>query len=111
MLVGRGIFKLAMNKEVHDFYSFALGLLLLWGTVRTAKGARRAYKRVAVSVRAGRKGNAVARIGKSVLTFPKLVYLGIMFGFVIPTLLGLVVNQCEFPVRASVIKRVIADIA
>ncbi|KAI0788709.1 hypothetical protein C8Q75DRAFT_879244 [Abortiporus biennis] len=103
ILVGRGFFRLFYSNHVHDGYSFLVGFYLLWGCwlVGHAVGKmdRRRQRRGGDEPRA-RLPLYVAKRG--LLWLAQVSYLAIFLGFVIPTLIALVMElYIILPLRYS----------
>ncbi|PWN51318.1 hypothetical protein IE53DRAFT_368172 [Violaceomyces palustris] len=97
LVLGRCLLRLlSVAGEQHDSYSFTLGLgLLLFClscSIKFRKVVRRARSRSAASEAKFFRYLGIAA-GRKVSRWSKLAYLGFAFGIVLPTLLGLTVNQ------------------
>lgn len=94
ILLGRRFFSLFRSDEVHDGYSFLVGFYLLWGCWLVGAALDRMDKR-----RQRRWADTVGRaewplyvVKRTLLWIPQAVYMAVMLGVVIPTLVGLVVE-------------------
>ncbi|KAI6014054.1 hypothetical protein BKA83DRAFT_4353502 [Pisolithus microcarpus] len=82
--VGDCFFALFTASELHDGYSFLVGFYLLWACYAVSQASERMNKR--------RQRINVFFAKRSLLWLSKIAYMVVMFGIVIPTLLGLVVD-------------------
>jgi len=103
--LGRRVFALFMEREVHDGYSLILGFYLLWACYLAGKAVDRLDKR-RQRVRADDGPNADLRIlvfKRSLLWVSKSAYMVFMLGVVIPILLALVVDlYVVLPIRSAI---------
>ncbi|TCD71774.1 hypothetical protein EIP91_003117 [Steccherinum ochraceum] len=103
ILLGRGFFRLFLSRQVHDGYSFLTGFYLLWACWLTAVSIERMDKRR--QRRGGDEPRAqfplyVAK--RSLLWIAQILYLLFFLGFVIPTLVALVIElYIILPARMS----------
>ena len=91
--IGRSFFKLFVSYDVHDGYSLIIGFYLLWGCFIIGKAVDRLDKR---RQRRGAEGpRADLRIlvlKRGLLWIPKISYMIVFLGVVIPTLVSVVVD-------------------
>lgn len=92
ILLGRGFFRLLIPQDVHDGYSFIVGFYLLWGCWLVGSSLDRMDKR-----RQRRWGDSDNRADwplfvakRTLLWVAQALYMVLMLGIVIPTLVGLV---------------------
>ena len=92
ILLGRGFFRLFVQGDVHDGYSFIAGFYLLWGCWLVGSALDRMDKR-----RQRRWSDSENRaewplfvVKRTLLWAAQAVYMVFMLGIVIPTLVGLV---------------------
>ena len=103
ILLGRAIFNLFTRRQMHDGYSFLVGSYALWGCWVVGHTLDRMEKR------RQRRGADEARgnwplyfLKRSVLWLAKISYIVFFVGFVIPALIGLVVElYMIMPIRLS----------
>jgi E3 ubiquitin-protein ligase MARCH6 len=93
ILLGRATFRLVLEREVHDGYSFILGFYLLWGCYTFGKAIDRMDKR-----RQRRGGDGprtdllIYATKRSILWSLKISYMIISMGIVIPILIAIVME-------------------
>jgi E3 ubiquitin-protein ligase MARCH6 len=100
---GRLFFTLFTSSQVHDGYSFLAGFYLLWACYLVLKAAERMDKQRQHRTGDGPRAEfAVFFAKRSLLWLSKIAYMAIFLGFIIPTLLGLVVDlYIVTPVRLT----------
>ena len=100
-ILGRVLFKLLRDREVHDGYSFVVGLYLLRGCFYAAHVLDRMDKRRQRTHEEGPRGEYAPYIFKrSILWIGNVAWVVFWLGFVIPTLIGLVVEcYISHPIR------------
>lgn len=93
ILLGRKAFRLFVEHDVHDGYSFIVGFYLLWACWLVSRAVDRMDKR------RQRKGGDTPRAEwplylakRSLLWIAKISYMVVFLGFIIPTLFALVVE-------------------
>ncbi|KAI6139827.1 hypothetical protein BKA82DRAFT_3988177, partial [Pisolithus tinctorius] len=89
--IGRRFFALFTPSELHDGYSFLVGFYLLWACYAISQASERMNKR-RLRINGPKPGFMVFFAKRSLLWLSKITYMVVMFGIVIPTLLGLVVD-------------------
>ncbi|EKM50520.1 uncharacterized protein PHACADRAFT_263859 [Phanerochaete carnosa HHB-10118-sp] len=101
ILLGRGFFRLFLSYDVHDGYSFVAGFYLLWTCWLVSNAINRMDRH-----RQRRGGDqqradlALYFIKRSLLWGAKAAYMALCLGFVIPTLIAIVVElYVILPVR------------
>jgi len=104
ILLGRGVFRLSLSKEVHDGYSFILGFYLLWACYLVGRSIDRLDKRRQRSRSASSGGPRpklyVLVLKRGSLWAAKTAYMVLMLGVVAPILLAVVVDlYLVFPLR------------
>ncbi|KAI6001216.1 hypothetical protein EDD15DRAFT_2158897, partial [Pisolithus albus] len=99
--IGRRFFALFTAAELHDGYSFLVGFYLLWGCYAISQASERMNKR-RQRINGPKPGFIVFFAKRSLLWLSKIAYMVVMFGIVIPTLLGLVVDvYVILPIRLT----------
>lgn len=92
-ILGRTVFKLFYDREVHDGYSFVVGMYLLGGCFYAAHVLDRMDKRrQRVTEDGPRAEYAVYIFKRSMLWIGNFAWVAFWLGFVIPSLIGLVVE-------------------
>ena len=103
ILLGRAVFNLFTRRQMHDGYAFLAGSYTLWGCWVVGHTLDRMEKR------RQRRGTDEARgnwplyfLKRSILWLAKISYIVFFVGFVIPALVGLVVElYMIMPIRLS----------
>ncbi|KAI6124626.1 hypothetical protein EV401DRAFT_1173022 [Pisolithus croceorrhizus] len=99
--IGRRFFALFTTSELHDGYSFLVGFYLLWACYAISQASERMNKR-RLRINGPKPGFVVFFAKRSLLWLSKIAYMVVMFGIVIPTLLGLVVDvYVVLPIRLT----------
>lgn len=99
--IGRRFFALFTTSELHDGYSFLVGFYLLWACYAVSQASERMNKR-RLRINGPKPGFIVFFAKRSLLWLSKTAYMVVMFGIVIPTLLGLVVDvYVVLPIRLT----------
>lgn len=99
--IGRRFFALFTASELHDGYSFLVGFYLLWACYAVSQASERMNKR-RQRINGPKPGFIVFFAKRSLLWLSKIAYMVVMFGIVIPTLLGLVVDvYVILPIRLT----------
>ncbi|KAI6110799.1 hypothetical protein EV401DRAFT_1868684, partial [Pisolithus croceorrhizus] len=99
--IGRRFFALFTTSELHDGYSFLVGFYLLWACYAVSQASERMNKR-RLRINGPKPGFIVFFAKRSLLWLSKIAYMVVMFGIVIPTLLGLVVDvYVVLPIRLT----------
>ena len=103
ILLGRGVFNLFTERQMHDGYSFLVGFYTLWGCWVVGRAAERMEKRRQRRSADDARGNwPLYFLKRSVLWLAKISYIVFFVGIVIPTLIGLVVElYITMPIRLS----------
>ncbi|KAI5118672.1 hypothetical protein M0805_003610 [Coniferiporia weirii] len=92
-LLGRGAFRLTLDREVHDGYSIVVGFYLLWGCYYLVRLLDRMNKRRQRNARGEARSKWVVYIFKrGVLWAGNFAWVAFWLGFVIPTLIALVME-------------------
>lgn len=91
--VGRAAFKLFVNRDVHDGYSFVIGFYMFWGCLSIGKTLDRMDKRRQRIAGDGARGEwPVYVVKRSLLWAAKFSWMVFWLGIVIPTLIGIVME-------------------
>lgn len=103
ILLGRGVFNLFTERQMHDGYSFLVGFYALWGCWVVGHAVERMDKRRQRRSADDPRGNwPLYFLKRSVLWLAKISYIVFFIGVVIPALLGLVVElYIVMPIRLS----------
>jgi E3 ubiquitin-protein ligase MARCH6 len=103
ILLGRGVFNLFTERQMHDGYSFLVGFYALWGCWVVGHAVERMDKRRQRRSADDARGNwPLYFLKRSVLWLTKISYIVFSVGIVIPALLGLVVElYIVMPIRLS----------
>ena len=103
ILLGRGVFNLFTERQMHDGYSFLVGFYTLWGCWVVGHAVERMDKRRQRRSADDARGNwPLYFLKRSVLWLAKISYIVFSVGIVIPALLGLVVElYIVMPIRLS----------
>jgi E3 ubiquitin-protein ligase MARCH6 len=103
ILLGRGVFNLFTERQMHDGHSFLVGFYALWGCWVVGHAVERMDKRRQRRSADDARGNwPLYFLKRSVLWLAKISYIVFSVGIVIPTLLGLVVElYIVMPIRLS----------
>lgn|SRR6266478_705301 len=103
ILLGRGVFNLFTDRQMHDGYSFLVGFYALWGCWVVGHAVERMDKRRQRRSADDARGNwPLYFLKRSVLWLAKISYIVFSLGIVIPALLGLVVElYIVMPIRLS----------
>ncbi|THH10343.1 hypothetical protein EW145_g1377 [Phellinidium pouzarii] len=92
-LLGRAVFGLAFDREVHDGYSIIVGFYLLWGCYSLVRLLGRIDKRRQRMTHDEPRGDwAVYLFKRSMLWAGNFVWVAFWLGFVIPTLIAVVME-------------------
>lgn len=91
--VGRAVFSLFLDREVHDGYSFVIGFYLFWGCFFIGKTLDRMDKRRQRIGGDGPRGEwPIYVVKRTFLWTAKFVWMAFWLGFVIPALIGIVME-------------------
>ena len=103
ILLGRGVFNLFTERQMHDGYSFLVGFYTLWGCWVVGHAVERMDKRRQRHSADDARGNwPLYFLKRSVLWLAKISYIVFFVGIVIPALIGLVVElYIIMPIRLS----------
>jgi len=103
ILLGRGVFNLFTERQMHDGYSFMVGFYALWGCWVVGHAVERMDKRRQRRSADDARGNwPLYFLKRSVLWLAKISYIVFFVGIVIPALLGFVVElYIIMPIRLS----------
>ena len=103
ILLGRGVFNLFTERQMHDGYSFLVGFYTLWGCWVVGHTVERMDKRRQRRSADDARGKwPLYFLKRSVLWLAKISYIVFFVGIVIPVLLGLVVElYIIMPIRLS----------
>ncbi|KAF7976370.1 hypothetical protein HWV62_6933 [Athelia sp. TMB] len=104
ILLGRGIFRLVITRDVHDGYSFIAGFYLLWACYIFGKAVDKMDKR---RQRKGHDGPrawfSIFFIKRSLLWLAHISYMALFLGLVLPTLISLVMEfYIILPIRLAI---------
>ena len=93
MIFGRSLFALVTERQVHDVYSFTVGVYVISGIWYLQEWFLATHQSFTVN---GLQAVDIGAILKKVLSFgkllAKLVYFGVVFGIVFPLTLGLMME-------------------
>ncbi|KZT09822.1 uncharacterized protein LAESUDRAFT_694262 [Laetiporus sulphureus 93-53] len=93
ILIGRCFFRLFVTEEVHDGYSFIAGFYLLWACLLVVNSIERTDRRRQRKSGNGPRADLPLYLAKrGLLWTAKITYMGFFLGFVIPTLLAIVME-------------------
>ncbi|KAN0115652.1 hypothetical protein V8E52_006771 [Russula decolorans] len=103
ILLGRGVFNLFTDRQMHDGYAFLVGFYALWGCWVVGHAVERMDKRRQRRSADDARGNwPLYFLKRSLLWLAKISYIAFSVGIVVPTLLGLVVElYIVMPIRLS----------
>jgi E3 ubiquitin-protein ligase MARCH6 len=103
ILLGRGLFNLLTERQMHDGYSFLIGFYALWGCWVVGHAVERMEKRRQRRSAEDARGNwPLYFLKRSVLWLAKISYIVFFIGIVIPALIGLEVElYVVMPIRLS----------
>jgi E3 ubiquitin-protein ligase MARCH6 len=103
ILLGRGVFNLFTDRQMHDGYAFLVGFYALWGCWVVGHAVERMDKRRQRRSADDARGNwPLYFLKRSLLWLAKISYVVFSVGIVIPALLGLVVElYIVMPIRLS----------
>jgi E3 ubiquitin-protein ligase MARCH6 len=103
ILLGRGVFNLFTDRQMHDGYAFLVGFYALWGCWVVGHAVERMDKRRQRRSADDARGNwPLYFLKRSLLWLAKISYIAFSVGIVIPALLGLVVElYIVMPIRLS----------
>jgi E3 ubiquitin-protein ligase MARCH6 len=103
ILLGRGVFNLFTDRQMHDGYAFLVGFYALWGCWVVGHAVERMDKRRQRRSADDARGNwPLYFLKRSLLWLAKISYIVFSVGIVVPALLGLVVElYIVMPVRLS----------
>jgi E3 ubiquitin-protein ligase MARCH6 len=103
ILLGRGVFNLFTERQMHDGYSFLVGFYTLWGCWVVGHAVERMDERRQRRSAGDARGNRpLYFLKRSVLWLTKISYIMFFVGVVIPALLGLVIEvYIVMPIRLS----------
>ena len=104
ILLGRAVFGVILDREVHDAYSIVVGFYLIWGCYQIGVVLDRMDKRRQRSREDGERGHYALYVFKrSTLWLGNVAWVAFWLGVVIPTLLALVVEvYLVHPLRVTV---------
>lgn len=93
MLLGRAVFSIMLGREVHDGYSFIVGVYLFWACYAFGKAIDRMDKRRQRRGGDGPRAELAFYVAKrSLLWSVKISYMVLFLGIVVPTLIAIVVE-------------------
>lgn len=103
ILLGRGVFNLFTDRQMHDGYAFLVGFYALWGCWVVGHAVERMDRRRQRRSADDSRGNwPLYFLKRSVLWLAKISYIIFSVGIIIPALLGLVVElYIVMPIRLS----------
>lgn len=103
ILLGRGVFNLLTERQMHDGYSFLVGFYTLWGCWVVGHEIERMEKKRQRRSAEDTRGNwPLYFLKRSVLWLAKISYIVFFIGIVIPVLIGLEVElYVVMPIRLS----------
>ncbi len=103
ILLGRGVFNLFTDRQMHDGYAFLVGFYALWGCWVVGHAVERMDKRRQRRSADDARGNwPLYFLKRSLLWLAKISYIVFSVGIVVPALLGLVVElYIVMPIRLS----------
>lgn len=104
ILLGRGIFRLVTPRDVHDGYSFIAGFYTIWACYLFGKAVDKMDKRRQRSGHDGpRAWFSVFFVKRTLLWVANISYLALFIGFIIPTLISLVMDfYIILPIRLAI---------
>jgi E3 ubiquitin-protein ligase MARCH6 len=104
ILLGRGVFRVLLNREVHDGYSLITGFYLFWACYVFGKAIDRMDKRRQRRGGEGPRADLLVYVFKrSLLWSAKALYMVLCLGLVIPLLIALVMElYLILPIRYGV---------
>ncbi|KAH9962695.1 hypothetical protein BC827DRAFT_206711 [Russula dissimulans] len=103
ILLGRAVFNLFTERQMHDGYSFLVGFYALWGCWVVGHAVERMDKRRQRRSADDARGNwPLYFLKRSALWLAKISYIVLLVGIAIPALIGLVVElYIIMPIRLS----------
>jgi len=103
ILLGRAVFNLFTQRQMHDGYSFLVGFYTLWGCWVVGHAVERMDKRRQRRSADDARGNwPLYFLKRSALWLAKISYIVLFVGIAIPALIGLVVElYIVMPIRLS----------
>jgi len=103
ILLGRAVFNLFTQRQMHDGYSFLVGFYSLWGCWVVGHAVERMDKRRQRRSADDARGNwPLYFLKRSALWLAKISYIVLFVGIAIPALIGLVVElYIVMPIRLS----------
>ena len=112
ILLGRGVFNLFTDRQMHDGYAFLIGFYTLWGCWVVGHAVERMDKRRQRRSADDARGNwPLYFLKRSLLWLAKISYIAFSVGVVIPALLGLVVElYIVMPIRLSLNPELVPDV-